>query len=756
MTSRNRGPLINLDEDSDRDSNPAEIIIELSDEGFQPVRRGKRILMCKTCRQSGHPAALCPTAQSQRHETSKARVRTARNRERDGNDNPGKAMWRDGQSYTFNFTFGPDFDNASDIAGEFNRPDRIGYLTDTYIEIKAPSRLGNSKFMAYVWAANDENRDAAHMMLDNWKNETVPIGSKTSLQNFDRIAPGKAQRKLAVLEDPRKKYTEDYDENELFSCFYIVPWQVKIMEPKDFLGEQAAALNTIRKDHQCFIRVYRKNDGYKFGVVGADEIQVRKACTRLQVLQYNALAEQIEFYQFYLVKPVPFQSVRPTIVQNDYYRPAILSVLDDTRLSTPKASPADLEGRVLVFGNTPIDENSKAVLCQEYAANVPDKEEQLEDAITVAGVSNSLNALYAELWFRKVFELQPYYLGSMKMRARIGTCAFGKSFADQELDLPYFRRELFNKNRLDADIDSVFTQELGNLEVEATMLDRFLDINSHLIPDVLPGEIDGKSPHACAVEYSMSKKGSNKEFGLHLSFNNLQAANGVPTWIMPEQEASESDPFFDVNFLDLHHPHLSYNLGAQWLPVLKNNELWKLELSWSKFPELLKIDPEKAKNHEGTEVMIHYPEKGGNLPITEMKQIQTWHFRLKDSDYKVDLHRIQVFDCTQNKFGTLDYVAREPRFGVEVYHPKWDTMLSQNANLSIGRKASWLPEEYAFFPAGGKAEALPGSSWERGSGIKEWLRVMKVVEDVICGVYVKRASDDEGPELEQPVADMLI
>jgi hypothetical protein len=748
--------------ESESESDSNRVIIQLSDAESDvlsdtsdtPILRKPKVY-CRTCQKPGHISKSCYQAELEASKKDKSAARVQKHQSDLFKDAEidGYELYHTGVSTGRVFRFPHGFaDNVQDNnPGEFGRPARISYLTNTYVKMSLDQ--ATKRFKAEIWAAGDDDELAARKLLEQWRDEVVPIGSKSSQKSFGRVKAYDSDiitfKQTESRQEYRQRFTKDVGHDELFSCCFKVPWLVQQMDedltPEKVLGPHLRKLDPIRMSHEVFIKIVGPK---MLAVAGASELLARKACIRLQIIQFNALAKTVQPCQFYLVKPAHFSDLTPKIVQKNYerlkvqFRPDNLSPIGEIYTNDQNA------WKVMEFGNEKMKQGAWKCWHQEYVDTILDNEMSDMPRLRIANTSSTMNSLYAEVWFRKMLQLQPWYIGNIRMRACIGTCAFTKYLNKDELDIGLFQDIFDDANNGDSHLESIFTKELGNTEVEEKLLAHFMDKNIPLIPDALAGEIGENAPHSCAVEFIID------DHELKVSFSNLESAFGIATW---NKFMTYDAPFAEINFLDLISPHLSYNLNATWSATLDSKELWKIPPAWSKFPDLIKIDPEKAQDPGFVGLFFEFPEgSGGALPVSCVTQRQIWRFYVSNSDYMVELHRIQQFDCRIGRFGIIEQVPMEVRYGVEVFHPQWERNLSQNLDLKPGQRAKWEAEEYAFFPANSKADPVPGSVWERGSGIKEFLRTMGVVEDIITGAFDEKKAKRAMRGVEEKMKDLIL
>lgn len=123
-------------------------------------------------------------------------------------------------------------------------------------------------------------------------------------------------------------------------------------------------------------------------------------------------------------------------------------------------------------------------------------------------------------------------------------------------------------------------------------------------------------------------------------------------------------------------------------------------------------------------------QDGGNVVnISAIRQKRAWRFVLADSGYIVEVAVMQAFVFIK---GQSDPKPFPQRWGVQVWHPRWNQSLSSNAGLAIGEKADWPADEAFLFPAARQlSEEDP--FFVGGSGFSNLMDALALVESIALG-----------------------
>jgi hypothetical protein len=478
-----------------------------------------------------------------------------------------------------------------------------------------------------------------------------------------------------------------------------VPWNLDPITPTEALGPSLHLIDPIRKECQVYIILkQRPNDkSFMFCVFGKSLRGVRRACQRLinyqKMIQLTTLPPGFEFY---LVKPVKFTEAKKEIVQLEYQAPRLLGDHGDT-------VPAEATGLALFgFGDEPMKDWS------EWDQPKPTEIlEKYPGEIAIVDYSNELNAKYVEMWFTHVMADMPSYTGSLEMRARIGTCTFhsfpGKDYGN--FHVYFFRQFLTDRNADMNQLSSAFAHELGHVDVERQLLERFTSEHSKMRFIVRDFETFGEPKPEYVVSFILVDTNSinaKDKYRLQIHFPTPTSRGDVKWFHIPKAEHN----VLNVNILDFKHVNYSYNLLIKKTLALSEGELMKLPKEFTHFAQTVTLGKEFVDSHFNDtsyqgRMFETNPRHSHRVKIESAEQRRTWSFQFDDTDYIVDLHLFQTDDNKTRK-------KSEGRWGVEVHHKTWDEQLRQNEHLSVGESAKWKPREHDFFP-------LSSNEWQQTS-----------------------------------------
>jgi len=151
-----------------------------------------------------------------------------------------------------------------------------------------------------------------------------------------------------------------------------------------------------------------------------------------------------------------------------------------------------------------------------------------------------------------------------------------------------------------------------------------------------------------------------------------------------------------------------------------------------------KIHREVAKNAQSQDLWSFFERDVPNKK--RLQQRTEYHFGIRDSDYTVQIARVQNFRYGPPQSGMQQpMVAYEPRWCVKVFHRDWNTKLSQNANLDIGRAARWRADLQTWFPV----DSVPGSTAApkpAETGVDDFLEKLSLVYGMVTNKHPGPAS----------------
>ena len=129
---------------------------------------------------------------------------------------------------------------------------------------------------------------------------------------------------------------------------------------------------------------------------------------------------------------------------------------------------------------------------------------------------------------------------------------------------------------------------------------------------------------------------------------------------------------------------------------------------------------------------VTFPE---SAPVSRFVEKTALRYRLKGTKYIFELARYDEDSRSGiEKFrqqGSVVYTGPmsdtpSTSWGASVFHPDWDNLLGDNANLPVGRSAQWSPQLDTFFPPKGTAVAD-----DSHVGFWEFIRLMREVADLL-------------------------
>lgn len=135
---------------------------------------------------------------------------------------------------------------------------------------------------------------------------------------------------------------------------------------------------------------------------------------------------------------------------------------------------------------------------------------------------------------------------------------------------------------------------------------------------------------------------------------------------------------------------------------------------------------------ENTTRKVSFP---ASAPVSRFVEKTALRYRLKGTKYIFEIARydeysragIEVFQ----QLGSFVYTGQmsevpSTSWGASIYHPDWDNLLGDHANLPVGRSAQWNPKLDTFFPPKDKATSEDGCG-----GFREFLDLVRRVGDLL-------------------------
>ena len=500
---------------------------------------------------------------------------------------------------------------------------------------------------------------------------------------------------------------------------FEVPWPDSKWDLQDYLGQNLEALDPIRMDCKCHIIFILKPEPY-FVLVGNHADKMRDAVRRIQNIDRQVFARQLEPYTYFLIKSFAPKDLRNEILLRRYLGSKSFGSKDGYRET---GVTMHLQGRSLRY------DEGNAYNTFAWAVD------ELGPGSILFGnpCADRINALYVNLWTSKPLEYLRYFNGFLQMRASIGSCVFTsyRKSENNTYQLDFFKEMLEDRNiQQETRLNSCFSQELGNVDLEQKILSRFLAATDRLIfcSKSVFGIFNLPHPDGKPYDYRLE---------VELKVNDNDSDIVSQKWYRLEAGEDNLTKLVDINLLDLHHSELSHNLAISHChSLLSSDQQEKLPAPYRSFSSGISLDCNRARDPKCARKFIKYPAQDnlGHHPTIHIKSLQqkrSWRFTVKNTLYTIELSTIQTIKFQYAP--TFDIVANEQRWSVQVWHPQWDVHLSENSRLPIGECTSWEAKEWFFFPPKGMNDMsdMEGLAYERGSGCAELMRVLGVVESVI-------------------------
>ena len=117
------------------------------------------------------------------------------------------------------------------------------------------------------------------------------------------------------------------------------------------------------------------------------------------------------------------------------------------------------------------------------------------------------------------------------------------------------------------------------------------------------------------------------------------------------------------------------------------------------------IKRKEAQNTNGNEIWCEFQKNERNMPRFVGRKLwldmkTTWQFGMKNSGYTVEVAKNQKvkYDGRTLAGPTEEATQYEARWTVQVVHSKWESNLAENANLDMGKGATWRADLETWFP----------------------------------------------------------
>lgn len=108
-----------------------------------------------------------------------------------------------------------------------------------------------------------------------------------------------------------------------------------------------------------------------------------------------------------------------------------------------------------------------------------------------------------------------------------------------------------------------------------------------------------------------------------------------------------------------------------------------------------------------------------SAPVSRFVEKTALRYRLKDTKYIFEIARYDEYSRAGlevfQRPGSVVYTGQmsevpSTSWGASIFHPDWDNLLGDHANLPVGRSAQWNPKLDTFFPPLGNSSSGDGYS----------------------------------------------
>ncbi|QDS74345.1 hypothetical protein FKW77_004620 [Venturia effusa] len=646
---------------------------------------------------------------------------------------------------TFRFPQGFDaFKNPSDNA----MIEQIASRTGSNL---VPEAVGDT--MGVKIFGNRDQCEDARSQLRAWSSaRDRAVRTRTvafpTVGGYNEVKEGHARDKAAIAES-RKKYRADCDttafESKKFAHAIILEYKRCDWMDGKILGTFMEALDPIRMDHRCHI-TYMDNlpvpdaengnkEGYRTGqgffLCGNKKHLMDAAVERLKNLDKQINARNIEAPQFFLVKPVAYP-----LDYNAY-------VIDHRMYETPQ-----LFGRKSVRTDHIMHLKAASTCAADF---LPPTESsvrsisELDSGAIRMGSRHlaSLNIQYIDIWLTAMLERLRCWQGYLEMRILIGTCAFEIYVKNvHEYSLRDFEEMVEQRNAEAEGIDAFMTTEIGDLETEAALLDRFFNAKDTLMyKDHVPGrEI---FPLCTAIFNMKSPWNSNETLRLKAVFKENGYGDyllDTHQWELLESDKETAKKMVDIKLVDLKHSFTSTGISLAAGRFVTESQKAKLA-SWSlyeRFLHKISVIPENAKSDVKDRPIFDFEDNNsrGGVRLLSLEQRKSYIFEIYQGPgrgYHVELFSFQMPGARKHEH----FPQVEQRWGVQLWHPSWDTLFYDHQVLEIAMRANWEPAEWQFFPPASEDindwQDVVGMEFEVGTGYQNMLDAVDIVEKIIRG-----------------------
>lgn len=199
------------------------------------------------------------------------------------------------------------------------------------------------------------------------------------------------------------------------------------------------------------------------------------------------------------------------------------------------------------------------------------------------------------------------------------------------------------------------------------------------------------------------------------------------TWTRLNRSLTTSSSLLDISLLNLSKSSAwNFSLSASLAIDSK-----RLAPEFDDIANSIRLDASLARAQRSDKKFVRW---NPYAPVKTLQQRTSYAFALKNSNYTLELTRFQdrVFS---GKAGGVESEVYESRWGLEVYHSVWETLLASNEHLPVGEMADWDDDVKTWFPEDDDMGDLGQVKGESGFG--QLVEKLGAVEKLVLGEDVE-------------------
>ncbi|KAL8781650.1 MAG: hypothetical protein Q9213_005915 [Squamulea squamosa] len=594
-------------------------------------------------------------------------------------DNAAKISFRNNKPPNETFDMGKAIKNIQPNVASISRTlEEIGVRVGSFI---LPQRsLGESKLL--IWG-NQKQVAMSIAELKQWRHSATaraapkerPLGRMNFAESKSRIgeywaADERTARRDAVKEHFQKAPEQGQKFN--FNGYFL--WPNDEIRATDLFGPSCEALDPLRMEFKVHISFDEARSVFKvYSNSSVDKIY--DVIQRIENTIKEFVARDDRPLTLYLVEPPTINNYRDDVQMI----PGPLIGLN----RTPSKIPDGCGSKIL-----PID-----VVDYELEA----AESALQNQIRMSTA------------IEKTLERIPYYRGHLRMRAQFGTFTLVKFQWPPRV--PSVTLKKFESDVQSAGTKGTLIRDLQLNRPTEAILDQIYHANN-LFQAIGTGDesLVEVPPQYTAMFHLYHPEKTEDVLRLEVEFNENTADTGFEASKALWVKGLKPDGVAQAAPLDIYNIRLHSGIS------------WQLKISADNLVDPSRITPRMDAFANGVEFerppLDQYPALTGyrtftsptNLPILGIEQKTKFRYCLKaQPKFIIEISRYDEYN------GDKSWLPSSTNWAASFYDREWDSKLSENAKLGLGKAASWNPHANPFF------EPMSFSSKKPDAGFKDFL-----------------------------------